>query len=292
MLAYPLVSIVTPCFKDSQKAVTPLLKSILKQKYPKKKLEIVLVEILERTKLIHTPNIKMHKVFERREIGYGQAANSGFEKAKGEFILLLNSDVILGMSLLSKFVNFLLQNPTVGILGPKVYLLSHPKKISPFDLPVLGFNQLWGKMEKVTPKWLLRQRTPFSVAWISGSCMMIRREVWEALGGFDIDYFMYWEDADFCLKAKKKGYKTFLVPAAKIWHRVGASIGEKNPQRTYYLKRNSLIFMRKHTSLIAQAKETLGTIFLVLIKCFKFLLNPKSKQEDLAYLKGVWHYFR
>ncbi|OGM57201.1 hypothetical protein A3A50_03375 [Candidatus Woesebacteria bacterium RIFCSPLOWO2_01_FULL_38_20] len=270
----PEVSIVIPSYKNSPLDLENLHKNIANLDYPQVKVKVVNIKVSEG----------------KKRIGYAEAANKGILRNKSDLILLINADTKLDKDLLKILVGYTRKNPEVGIVGPKVYSMSDPLEVSPVDLPVLSFNKFFGKMKKVDPLWLENKRKPFSVAWISGSCMLFRRRVWKKLSGFEKNYFMYWEDADFCMRTRNLGYKVFLVPNAKIWHRSGASIGKDNPERIYYVKRNSLYFLEKYTLPPGVILNGIKTTFLIFVKTLRYFLGEKEVSK--AYIRAVFDYLR
>jgi GT2 family glycosyltransferase len=109
-------------------------------------------------------------------------------------------------------------------------------------LPVINkpFHVLYGKTD-----WGQIKDTQ-ETKWVSGCCMLIKREVIEKIGVLDPDYFNNYEDVDYCLRAKKAGFEIAIVPNSKIYHKFAASMGGKySPMYTYYRTRNNLLFFKK-----------------------------------------------
>lgn len=183
------------------------------------------------------------KFFENgKNYGFGKGSNLAAKKAKGEYILFLNSDVkVLDNSFL-KMTSFLGKNPNIGILGAR---LKNPdktlqKSAGNFYTPLNLFLTLFGAdgSQRKSPGKIEK------VDWVSGASLMIRNDLFKNLGGFDEAYFMYIEDMDLCFRAKKLGFQTYFYPHTNVIHR---ELGSGN--RTFailQIYRGILIFYKKH----------------------------------------------
>ena len=200
------------------------------------------------------PNIKM--IRNPKNLGFVGGNNVGIKetlKTGADYILLLNNDTVVEPDFLSLLVQTMENDKTVGVVSPKIMFYHDRKKIwfvGGNYLPIIRktnhkhYGEVdCGQVKKIT-----------DVAWVSGCCMLIKREVVEKVGLFDPDYFNNYEDVDFCERAKVAGYKIMLVPQAKIYHKFAASMGGKfSPYYTYYRTRNNLLFYKKTKQWLALA---------------------------------------
>jgi GT2 family glycosyltransferase len=151
-----------------------------------------------------------------------------------DFILTLNNDALVDPNCLNVLVTFAQNEPSAAIIGPKIYYLDRPDRIwfagANRNLPTLTLLD-FGRGKKDRPELnFLRE-----VTYLCAGAMLVRREVFEQLGGFDPGYFMYYEDCEFCMRAISVGHTLFFVPDAKVWHAVAASTGgEGSLLETYY----------------------------------------------------------
>ena len=90
--------------------------------------------------------------------------------------------------------------------------------------------------------------SPKEADWVTGCCFLIRQSVMERIGFLDEGYFCYWEETDYCFRARKAGYETVYVPKAKIWHKLSLSAKKVSGFTRYYMTRNRFRFMKKHAS--------------------------------------------
>jgi GT2 family glycosyltransferase len=191
-------------------------------------------------------------------LGFGGANNLGLSLAHGSCILFLNPDTEVQAGALERLVGSLASLPSAGLIGAR--LLN-----SDYSVQTTSITALPSILNQVLGTEYLRQKFPNSRLWgmkplferhtnpvevdaISGACMLGRREVIEAVGGFTSDYFMYAEDLDLCVKVKKAGWKVYYDPTAVIVHHGGRS-SDSRPERNYaqIMIRESLFrFMQVH----------------------------------------------
>ena len=130
-----------------------------------------------------------------------------------------------------------------------------------------------------------------NVGDVSGAFMMLRKEIFKDTGGFDPDFFLYYEEFDWCNQIKKKGYKVYYQPKSLIYHKESMTTGKSSPLKTFYITRNRILFMRRNAPLPGLF------VFLVYFTCFtipkntlQFLLK-KQKDHLRSFWKGIlWHF--
>ncbi len=173
------------------------------------------------------PEIKL--IESNENYGFGKGNNEAVKKADGEYLLLLNNDTII-LDDLGPVLLTLKSNLSIGAIG-----------INMFDgnnnyLPVSGdfpniLNMFWMKKIQYSNKEFTKGnflKTEYEVAWLSGSFLMTPKKVYNEVGGFDEDYFLYVEDVDFCRRIADKGYKRLFLSSYKYIHFVGFNLS-KNP---------------------------------------------------------------
>lgn len=191
--------------------------------------------------------------------GFGAAANRAVAACSSPFVLLLNADTRVGAGTLQSLARHLRRNPRAAVAGPRLSNLDGSLQVSCF--PFLGTLQL---MLEKTPvaRWLaripcLRNRWLLShsghdrsriVPWVLGAAMAIRREAFDAIGGFDPSYFMYSEEIDLCYRFKAAGWQVHFTPAGQVVHVGGASTGQRRPEMAVRRVASSKRFYRRHYS--------------------------------------------
>lgn len=156
-----------------------------------------------------------------RNTGFAGGNNLGFRHAKGKFILLLNPDTIVLPETVESLVAFMEANPQCGVCGPRIRDMKGARVCNPCAAvsPARMLRQTVGGriLRLAGPSAGLQQRTT-KCDFVHGSCMMIRREVYERLGGLDEGLFMYCEEFEFCSRATQAGWETWFVAGAEVIH--------------------------------------------------------------------------
>jgi N-acetylglucosaminyl-diphospho-decaprenol L-rhamnosyltransferase len=160
--------------------------------------------------------------------GYAAANNQGVERARGRYLFLLNSDAEVEVAALRTLVAYADDHPKAGVIGPK--LLNPDGTLQPsggrFPTPastvasLLGLNRLTGRPRYGTGR---DYSVPAEVDEVSGAAMLIRREVIEQVGGLDEGFAWGYEDVDYCLRARRAGWRVHYVPDARVMHHWGGT---------------------------------------------------------------------
>ncbi len=171
----------------------------------------------------------------QENLGFAKAVNQGIARANSDNILLLNSDCLIEKKAISKMLEYLKNHSKFGIIGPQMVYPDDRFQSSFGPVPSLWSELLrFSMLYKIFPGGSFAINTLFKkidlknakqVDWLSGGCMLIKREVIDAVKGMDEHYFLGVEDIDFCFRAKRVGYKTVYYPIAKVVHYHGLSSG-------------------------------------------------------------------
>jgi len=176
-------------------------------------------------KAIQNYNSKFKIVQNERNVGFAKGCNIGAKNARGKYLLFLNSDTEVLDGGFLRMVNFLDENEYVGILGGK--LLNKDGSPQPscgkfynlFSLFLMLIGMERFGFLKTSPQKIEK------LDWVSGGCMMVRKNFFERLEGFDEHFFMYMEDMELCYRAKGLGFSTFFYPNVKVLHK---TLGSSN----------------------------------------------------------------
>ena len=184
-------------------------------------------------------------VVNKRNAGFGSANNLGMKIAKGETFLLLNSDAFPRRNAISLLSDFLASNPNAGIVGPRLLNADGTLQISchAFPSPCYAWLENLG-LSRGYSRWphdALRR-----VDFVVGACMLVRRTVFENLGGFDERFFMYAEEADWQRRMRDSGWEVFFLPSAFVTHLGGASSASGNGDMNRHMFDSLDIYLRKH----------------------------------------------
>jgi GT2 family glycosyltransferase len=193
-------------------------------------------------------------------VGFTRPMNQALRSAKGRYLLQLNPDTVIPPHALDELVIFMESHSDAGICGPKVLnrdgTLQKPCRrgdARPWAVIsyVTGLSNLFPR-SKFFSQYLmsyLDENQTHPVDGVSGSCMLIRRNVIEQIGYLDERFFAYQEDADFCLRARLAGWLVYYVPQAKIIHYGNLGGSQVQPYRSIYeWHRSYFLYYRKHFS--------------------------------------------
>jgi len=179
------------------------------------------------------------------------------------------------------------KDETVGIAGPKIYNASQHSRC------VQGFTKIWSCGGKIDPMRYSggligigeKDRGQYDrkgkVDYVSGTAMLIKREVLDMTGLFHGKYFGYYEDVELCLRAKKAGFRVIFVPKAVICHKESSSFGKNSPAQSYYMARNHLLFLERNAPWQIKIRE--------LIRLPKTIREHWQRGETFALL-GIRDY--
>lgn len=242
--------------------------------------------------------------------GFGYGNNYGFNYAldhwQVDYFHLLNPDAQLRPNALNELVKFMATHPNVGITGSSFetldgeiwpYAFRFPGLCSEFD-SALSFGPV-SKLLKRKALAVTMGEHNAPIDWIAGASMMIRKEVVQSLNGFDENYFLYYEETDFCLRAYEAGYETWYIPSSRVMHILGQStkvteIVDK-PKRlpSYWFESRSRYFQTHHGAINA-AFIDIATVLGYQLKSAKSSLKKflgKTSDERIPfYTQDLTHH--
>lgn len=201
--------------------------------------------------LLNNKYPRVKKILNKANVGYGKANNQGILKARGEYIFLLNSDIIVQDRAIEKLLTFCKVHPRSFVGGKLLNKdLSPQASCGPmYTLPIV-FTMLFLKGD-VLHVTRYSPDTEKTVDWVSGACLMGPKAGFLDIGLFDENIFMYMEEIDFLHRSFKRGYRTYFYPQAQFIHTGAASSGSrKDPVGNIY--RGLLYYYQKHHSIMEQ----------------------------------------
>ena len=164
----------------------------------------------------------------KKNLGYSKIVNTGLREIKGDYVLILNADIIVLKGAISELLKFMEENPEIGILSPQLLGFTGDIQVSCFSKPtinaILARRTFFGKFKpgrSALKKFLISdwdRKSIKEVDWVQGSAMMIKKEAIDKVGLFDENFFMYFEDADLCRRFWNAGYKVVYYPKAQMAH--------------------------------------------------------------------------
>ena len=202
-------------------------------------------------------------------LGYTRGNNLGLRAAKGHYLLILNPDTEVVGEALTRMLAYMDSHSQTGLLGPQLVSPDGSVQSTRRRFPTLltaSFESTW--LQPLAPRSLLNRYYALDLSdeaisevdWVMGAALLVRREAYEQVGGFDEGFFMYSEEVDWCRRMKAAGWQVVYFPPARIIHHAGRS-SEQVPAATHIRFNASKVrYFRKYHGLLAA--ETLRLYLL------------------------------
>jgi GT2 family glycosyltransferase len=286
----PRVSVITINYNQAN-VTGALLESLRKVTYPN--VEVIVIDNFSTEDptayiTLNFPEVKF--IRSKKNLGFAGGNNLGIEAATGDYLLFLNNDTEVDPGFLEPMVQLFETYAYAGVASPKILYYNSGGVIqyagSTCLNPYTGRNKRVGYMEKDRGQHDILRQTDLA----HGAAMMVPRKVIGKAGMMPEFFFLYYEEIDWCESIKKAGYKIFFVPQSKVYHKESMSVGKNSTLKTYYMTRNRLLFMRRHTSGL---KKIFWIVFFLLFSLPKntvaYLLR-RDAEHGKAFWKGlVWN---
>ncbi|HVG15043.1 MAG TPA: glycosyltransferase family 2 protein [Chitinophagaceae bacterium] len=281
-----LVSLIT--LNLDQPAVTEALLDSLfsKNKYPN--IEIIVVDNNSKVNPIPKWEEKYPSVlFIRAEKNFGFTGgnNLGIKYAKGDFLFVINNDTEVTENLIGRLVDVLEKNPQIGVISPKINYFDQPDVLQYTGYTKMNYytarNRCLGQYEKDRGQYdYLTGKTGYA----HGAAMLVRREVIEKVGAFSDNFFIYYEELDWCERIKKAGYEVWIDMKALLYHKESMTVGKHSAFKEYYMNRNRILFNRKHAPPLA---------FIIFTLYFTVFTIPKTlvtyiRKKQYSFIRVFW----
>ncbi|OWY20550.1 glycosyltransferase family 2 protein [Sphingobacteriales bacterium UPWRP_1] len=292
----PLVSIITVNY--NQPVLTcELLASVKKLQYQNYEVIVVdngskvnMPDIIKR----NYPDVQL--ICSNTNLGFAGGNNLGIKAAHGEYLFLVNNDVELNPNVLDKLLPVFEQYKNAGVVCPKIcYHLSAASKDGKPLIQYVGYtpvnpytarNSTIGEYEPDQGQYNKITQTPYA----HGAAMLISRTAIEKTGLMPENYFLYYEELDWCEQIRRMGFSIWVEPEATVYHKESMSVGKTNPLKTYFLTRNRILFMRRNASTWQLIVFLLFFTFVTLPKNIVLYIVKRQYTHLRSFLQGVfWH---
>lgn len=222
--------------------------------------------------------------------GYGAASNQGVALCRSPYILLLNSDTLLPGDAIDTLSAYLDERPTVGLAGPRLANPDGSLQTSTFPYPEplqmlireSSLLELIRALPVVRDRYLLTWAHDAErvVPWVLGAALLLRREAFEAVGGFDDGFYIYSDEVDLCYRLTQAGWEIRFTPTAEIVHIGGASLRQQRNDMLVQLYRSRLRFYRQHYSAGKLRRFKLILTYFMLRNLVRDLVRLRSASGD------------
>ncbi len=218
---------------------------------------------------------QVHVIANPENVGFTRANNQALAVAQGRYLFLLNPDTELRPGALRSLIDFIEGHPRAGMVGPRLFYGDGSPQSSRRRFPTLATAffestklQQWFPRNRILTRYYMldtRDDETQPVDWINGSAMFVRRDVYDQIGGFDEQFFMYSEELDWCYRIHQSGWQIFYLPSAEITHYEGKSSEQVVSRRDIYFHSSKIRFFRKYRGALVA-----GTLRAFLLLMFAY----------------------
>jgi GT2 family glycosyltransferase len=196
-----------------------------------------------------------------KNLGFAEGSNVGIKEALrrgADYVLLLNNDTVVDPDLIGQLLKTQESSPHVGIVGATIFLFDDRDTLDHlggmWESQTATFRMV-GSREKQKPEHIQE------LDYVCGAALLVSKQVFDTIGFFDPRFFLIWEEADFCFRARRHGFKVLSSPSALIWHKVSASFVGGKPHSTYFWWRNRFLWIERNCPL-SERMRLLGLVLL------------------------------
>lgn len=230
----------------------------------------------------------VHLITSAENIGFVRSNNLGLAVAQGQTLMLLNPDTEILDDALPQMLNVLNSDSKIGIVGPHTLNADRTHQSSRRRFPTLKtavFESTW--LENFAPQQLMDEffvrelpdTDTYPVDWVQGSALMLKREIYDELGGLDEQYIMYAEEMDWCKRAKDAGWQVYYVGSAYVTHYGGQSTIQVQTRSQVHFQHSKLRYFQKYhgrgTAFILRLVLILNYGWQLIIESLKWLIGHK-----------------
>ncbi|HEX9340170.1 MAG TPA: glycosyltransferase family 2 protein [Thermoplasmata archaeon] len=225
-----------------------------------------------------------------RNVGYAGGCNAAIEfgvQEKARYVLLANNDIVFAPDAIDRLVETAETADNIGIVVPRIYYHDRP-------------NTIWAAgstISRVTG--LTRQRgmdrdesdfppsaVPLDLEMCTGCCMLVRTSIAEVVGGMREEFFLYYDETDWCWRIRRAGFRILVEDRSRIWHKVSETVGVSSPTFWYYITRNHIWFVQKDFPMAPRVFALMYFTTVLTPHRILLLLFLHSLPEAYAIIRG------
>ncbi len=273
------------------------LRSLMRSPY--QNMSVVLVDNASRdadalARAVHDEFPRVHFLPCAENTGFSGGNNAGIRYSLehgSEYVLLLNNDTTVAPDLIEKMVAAMHSDPHIGIVGAKIYFYAEPDIIwyngADFSWIDGGKHFHLGERD-ADPKQQAVIPTPF----VTGCAMLISKAVIEKIGLLEESFFMYYEDIDYCLRARRAGFESCVAQGAHVWHKISRSAkGMGTPRMHYYHVRNALLLTSRNAPLFMKTTVYAWSVLHYMRQIIKRALVPRTRDISAMIMRGITDFY-
>ncbi len=262
-----------------------LLRDISHLKTNNLKVEVIVVDngssdgSSQKLSKIVLPNMEYKLLLNKGNLGFAGGNNVGIDytlEREADYVVILNNDTRVDSDLLIHLTKLAQSDDKIGAVSPKIYfakgfefhkdryIKENHGKVLWYAGGEIDWKNVYGKTRGVDEVDIGQYDKTVKTDFVTGTCMLLTKEVLEKVGKFDERFFLYYEDTDLSIRIRQAGYKTMFLPQAVIWHKVARSSGIGSELNDYYTTRNRMLFGIKYASVhskLALFRESIKLLF-------------------------------
>lgn len=300
MIQYPEVHFVILNYNSSEDTIE-CLQHLEKITYPNFKVVIVDNASTDQSVMKLRPFCENHTLIEsKRNLGYANGNNIGIKFALQEsaaYICILNSDVEVEPDFLQPIIDMMGKDAKIGLCGPCICEYKEREKVQAMGANINLFTGLTQRKHK-GKDYASIEMEAVEVDYLGGACFVAKAEVFHRVGFIPENYFLFFEETEFCLRVKRQRYKILCYTGSRVYHKGSATISKYGGLSYFLLNYNRIVFMRRNANAIHKAVfavylpiEGIGRILLrkepvALFKHYIAGLRADKEHIDLDSVKG------
>ena len=236
------------------------------------------------------PEVKF--IRSERTLGFAGGNNLGIREATGDYLFLVNNDTEFTATLVEELVGTLDKDEKVGVVSPKIRYFEQPEILQYAGYTPMNYltcrNACIGQFQKDVGQY---DTDIQETGYAHGAAMMVRGSAIDKAGLMAENYFLYYEELDWCERIRRAGYSIVVNPKAIIYHKESMSVGKNTLLKEYFMNRNRILFVRRNSTPAEQL--IFYCYFLGVVAPRNILHYVKGKQYDFCkvFLKAVWWNF-
>ncbi len=232
-----------------------------------------------------------------KNLGFAGGNNVAIRRAMdegAEWVVLLNNDTVVAENFLEILYAAACAQKNVAFANPLIYSGEPPSKKIWFaggkfsSLTLKGTHARYGAIDASAGG----ERSPYSGDYATGCCLLAKTELIRRIGFLPEEYFLYYEDAEWSLRAKKAGYSCIVVPRSVIWHKGAASSAEGSETYIRYHVRNGLLFALRNGSILQKCVVVSLSVVRLVWHAAKYVFLPQRRPWAKATIRGIWDAWR
>ncbi len=224
-----------------------------------------------------------------KNLGFAGGNNLGLAVATGDFLFLVNNDTEFTDYLIDDLIKPFGDDLTVGMTAPLILYYEPRNRIQYAGFTPINYytarNACIGKGETNTNQF---GEKPYQTAYAHGAGMMLSREALTKTGHMPENYFLYYEEMDWCEQVKRAGFNIMVNPKAVLYHKESVSTGEKSALKTYFMFRNRLLFIRRNANFVQRSIFWLYYLIVLTPREILSALSDKKTGNVKAILKAIF----